>query len=120
MDYLRYRLAPTILLLAALVGCNQRQSPQELKEKTAEATAKAKSDAKAVAEGVREGWNRNKPLDLNPATRDQLMSLPGMTTGEGDRVIAARPYAEPHDLVARHIISQTEYDRIADKVTVGK
>jgi hypothetical protein len=48
------------------------------------------------------------------------MSLPGMTTGEGDRVIAARPYAEPHDLVARHIISQTEYDRIADKVTVGK
>jgi competence protein ComEA len=120
MDYLRYRLAPTILLLAALVGCNQQQSPQELKEKTAEATAKAKSDVKAVAEGVREGWNRNKPLDLNTATRDQLMSLPGMSAGEADRVIAARPYAEPHDLVARHIISQTEYDRIADKVTVGK
>ena len=55
MDYPRYRLAPTILLLAALVGCNQQQSPQELKEKTAEATAKAKSEAKAVAEGIREG-----------------------------------------------------------------
>ena len=120
MEYLRYRLAPTILLLSALVGCNQQQSPQELKEKTAEATAKAKSDAKAVAEGIREGWNRNKPLDLNTATRDQLMSLPGMSAGEADRVIAARPYAEPHDLVTRHIISQTEYDRIADKITVGK
>ena len=120
MDYLKYRLAPTILLLAALVGCNQQQSPQELKEKTADATARAKSDAKAVAEGIREGWNRNKPLDLNTATRDQLMSLPGVTPGEADRVIAARPYTEPHDLVARHILPQAEYDRIADKVTVSK
>jgi competence protein ComEA len=120
MDYLKFRLAPAILLLAAFVGCNQQQSPQELKEKTAEATAKAKSEAKAVAEGIREGWNRNKPLDLNTATRDQLMSLPGMSAGEADRVIAARPYTGPHDLVTRHIISQTEYDRIADKVTVSK
>jgi competence protein ComEA len=121
MDYLKYRLAPTLLLLAAFVGCTEKQqSPQELKEKTAEATARAKSDAKAVAEGIREGWNRNKPLDLNTATRDQLMSLPGMTPAEADRVIAARPYTEPHELVTRHIIPQTEYDKIADKVSVSK
>jgi DNA uptake protein ComE-like DNA-binding protein len=121
MNSPKYHLTLAILLLAALAGCTkQEQSPQELKEKTAEATARAKSDAKAVAEGIREGWNRNKPLDLNAATRDQLMSLPGMTTGQADRVIEARPYNDPHDLVARHILPQAEYDRIADKVTVGK
>jgi DNA uptake protein ComE-like DNA-binding protein len=121
MDDRKYRLAPAILLLAALVGCTEKQqSPEDLKEKTAQATARAKSDAKAVAEGIREGWSRNKPLNLNTATRDQLMSLPGMTPGQADRVIAARPYTEPHDLVTRHILSQTEYDRIADKVTAGK
>jgi len=48
------------------------------------------------------------------------MSLPGMTPGEADRVIAARPYSEPHELVTRHIIPQTEYDKIADKVTARK
>jgi len=118
MDDLKYRLAPAILLLAALVGCTEKQqSPEDLKEKTAQATARAKSDAKAVAEGIREGWNRNKPLDLNTATRDKLMSLPGMTTGQADRVIEARPYNDPRDLVTRHIVPQSEYDRIADKVT---
>ena len=118
MNSLKYRLAPAILLLAALAGCTQQQqSPQELKERTAEATARAKSDAKAVAEGIREGWNRNKPLDLNSASRDQLMSLPGMTPGQADRVIEARPYTAPHDLVTRHILPQAEYDRIVDKVT---
>src|ERR1039458_9612463 len=100
MNFFRYRHFPTILLLAALAGCTQqKQSPQELREKTAEATAEAKSDAKAVVEGIREGWNRNKPLDLNTATRDQLVSLPGVTAWEADRVMAGRPYDDPSDLV---------------------
>jgi competence protein ComEA len=121
MSFLRYWHVLTILLLAALAGCTQKQqSPQELREKTAEATAEAKSDAKAVAEGIREGWNRNKQLDLNSASRDQLVSLPGMTAGEADRVIAGRPYNDPDDLVTRHILPKSEYDKIADQVTAKK
>jgi competence protein ComEA len=120
MDPLRYWPVIAILLLAALVGCNQQPSPQQIKEKTAEATAEAKNDAKAVAEGLREGWNRNKPLDLNTATKDQLRSLPGMTAEGADRVIAGRPYNEPGELVTRHIMPKTEYDKIADQVTARK
>jgi DNA uptake protein ComE-like DNA-binding protein len=122
MAFLGYRhILPVLVLLAALTGCTQRQpNPQEIKEKTAEATAEAKSDAKAVAEGIREGWNRNKPLDLNTASREQLLSLPGVTAGEADRVIAGRPYSEPHDLVARHVLPKAEYDKIADRVTAKK
>src|ERR1700716_349881 len=87
MDLLRYWHAPTMLLLAALAGCTQPpQNSQELKEKTAQATAEVKRDAKAVAEGIREGWSRDKPLDLNTATKAQLESLPGMTEAEADRV----------------------------------
>jgi DNA uptake protein ComE-like DNA-binding protein len=110
-----------ILLLAVLTGCTQRQeSPQELKEKTAQATADLKRDTKAVAEGIREGWSRDKPLDLNSASKDQLMALPGMSPAEADRVIAGRPYDSPDDLVSRRIISKTEYDRISDRVTAKK
>ena len=120
MDSVRYWHVIAILLLAALLSCNQQPSPQQIKEKTAEATAEAKNDAKAVAEGLREGWNRNKPLDLNTATKDQLRSLPGMTAEEADRVIAGRPYNEPVELVTRHIMPKTEYDKIADQVTARK
>ena len=120
MDFLRYRHVPTILLLALLAGCTPQQNPQDLKEKTAQETAMVKRDAKAVAEGIREGWSRDKPLDLNTATKDQLLCLPGMTAAEADRVIAGRPFNEPSEVVTRRILSKTEYDRIADRVTARK
>jgi len=105
-----------ILLLVSLVSCIQPDNPQDLKEKTAKATENAKRDAKAVAEGIREGWSRDKPLNLNTATKDQLASLPGITSAEADRIIAERPYREPDELVSRHILSKSKYDRIADLV----
>jgi len=108
-------------LLAVFLACApKQQSPQEIKEKTAEATAEMKSDAKAIASGIRDGWSRDKPLDLNSATRDQLMSLPGMSPAEADRVIASRPYDAPSDLESRHILAPAEYNRISDRVTAKK
>lgn len=120
MDFLGYRHVLTILLLATLVGCTQQQNSQDLKEQAAQATAEVKSDAKAVAAGIREGWTRDKPLDLNTATKDQLLSLPGLTAVEADRVIAGRPYGEPGEVVTRHAMPKTEYDKIADRVTAKK
>jgi len=109
-----------MLLLAALAGCTQPQNSQELKEKTAQATAEVKRDAKAVAAGIREGWSRDKPLDLNTATKEQLLSLPGVTAADADHVITGRPYSDPNDLVKRHILAKAEYDKIADQVTAKK
>jgi DNA uptake protein ComE-like DNA-binding protein len=111
----------TTVMLSVLAGCNtQKQTPEDLREQTAKATAEIKSDAKAVAQGVREGWSRNKPLDLNSATKDQLLSLPDMTESDADRIIAGRPYNDPNDLVRRHILHKSEYDKISDQVTAKR
>ena len=120
MGFLRCRYVSTILMLAALAGCTQPQNSQDLKEKTAQATAQVKRDAKAVAAGIREGWSRDKPLDLNSATKEQLLSLPGVTSAQADRVIAGRPYNEPGEVVTRRIMTKIEYDKIADRVTAKK
>jgi DNA uptake protein ComE-like DNA-binding protein len=117
MDLLRYRHVPTILLLAALAACTQQQNTQE---KAAQATAEVKNDAEAVAAGIREGWSRDKPLDLNTGTKEQLLSLPGVTAVEANRVIAGRPFAETDEVVTRHIMPKTEYDKIVDRVTAKK
>ncbi len=118
---IQHRLIFATLLLAAFAGCaRQPESSDELREKTAHATAEAKRDAKAVAQGIREGWSRDKPLDLNTATKDQIETLPGMTTAEADRVIAGRPYDDPSDLVTRRILSKPQYDKISDRVTAKK
>jgi DNA uptake protein ComE-like DNA-binding protein len=120
MDFFRYRRVPTIILLAALTGCTQPQNSRDLQEKTAQATSEVKHDAQAVAAGIREGWSRDKQLDLNTATKDQLLSLPGVTAAAADRVIAGRPYNEPGEVVTRRIMSKAEYDKIADQVTAKK
>jgi competence protein ComEA len=113
-----------ILFLAALIACSNQQqqqpTPEQIREKTAEATATARNDAKAVADGLREGWDRSKPLDINSASRDQLTSLPGMSGEEADRVIASRPYNDPHELETRRVISKAEYDRIASQITAKR
>ena len=110
-----------IMLAAAMVSCSQQQqSPQDLKEQTAKETAALKHDAKAVAQGVREGWNRDDAVNLNTASKDQLLKLPGMTSAQADRVIAGRPYDSADELVAKHILPKAEYDEIADRVTTKK
>lgn len=121
MDFLGHRYILISLLLLALAGCTtQQQNPQQLKEKTAQATEEVKRDARAVAAGIREGWSRDKPLDLNAATKDQLLSLPGVTSAQADRMIANRPYDKASDLLSRRIIPKSEYDKIADLITVEK
>ena len=119
-DPLKSPYVVAISLIVILAACQQKESPQQLREQTAQATAEAKSDAKAVADGIREGWNRNQPLDLNSASKEQLVSLPGMTSAEADRVIAGRPYGEPGELVTKHIVSKAEYDKISDRVTAKR
>lgn len=111
------KFTPGILLSAVLIGCKQKESPQDLKEKTANATEAVKHDAKAVADGIREGWNRDKSVNLNTASKDRLMTLPGLTAAAADRVIAGRPYSDPEDVVAKRILSRSEYDKIADRLT---
>jgi DNA uptake protein ComE-like DNA-binding protein len=108
--------AVAALLFAA--GCtSQKPSPDEVREKTAQATSDIKQDAKALAQGVKEGWNRDQPLDINTAGKDQLLSLPGMSSEGADRIVAGRPYSSASELVSRRAVSQAEYDRIKDQVT---
>jgi DNA uptake protein ComE-like DNA-binding protein len=120
MGFLKFWMVSIALLLVTLVGCTQQQNSQDLKEQTAQATADVKRNANAIAAGISEGWGRDKQLDLNTATKDQLLSLPGVTAAEADRVVAGRPYSEASDVVTRRIMPKAEYDKIADRVTAKK
>ena len=112
--------AGLILILTGCFSCSVKQNPQQLKEKTAETTAALKSDAKAVASGVREGWSRDKPLDINHASKAQLESLPGVNAATADRIIANRPFAKRDDLLSRGILTRREYERISGQLTAKK
>jgi DNA uptake protein ComE-like DNA-binding protein len=114
----RFNLAAAGLMLVTCVACSSNQSPDQLRQQTAEATETLKRDTKAVAEGVREGLSSKKTIDLNKASKDDLLSLPGITAAKADRMIGERPYASTHQLVSRHVLSEQQYSQLQDRVTV--
>ncbi|MBZ5688245.1 MAG: helix-hairpin-helix domain-containing protein [Acidobacteriia bacterium] len=112
-------LAAVLLSLSIGAACTN-QSPDQIRQKTAEETAAIKRDSKAVAQGVKEGLSNKRAVDLNKASKDDLASLPGITPHQADRIIAERPYASPHQLVTRRILSEDQYSQIQDRVTVNR
>ena len=103
-----------------LAGCTQQKTPDQIRQETAEATAKLKTNAKAVVQGVREGLKAGQLEDINSASKDDLLKLPGLTDEQADRIIAGRPYSTTHDLVSRRIIGEAEYNQIKGNIEVKK
>ena len=119
------RPAVYLLLICALLfaGCSKKQetdNTEKIREQTAKATAEVKKNTKAVVEGVKEGWNRDKSdsVNLNSATKSQLVVLPGITGPKADAVISHRPYSDKHELVTKKVLLENEYSKIADRVVV--
>lgn len=115
------RLMITVLLLTVLIGCtDHRDNPDEIRRRTAEATETMRRDTQAMVDGVKEGMgHEDRAIDINRASRQDLLSLPGITERDADRIVAERPFSNADDLVKRRVISQGEYDRIRDRVIAG-
>lgn len=129
------------LLAALLTGCTQSQDTAKTRQEAADATAKAKEEGKqaavelkkdteearrqgkAIAEGVKDGLNGNttnasgsQKVNVNTASKDQLMSLPGMDDDEAQRIISGRPFHTKEELKAKGAVSPEEYQKIAGQV----
>jgi DNA uptake protein ComE-like DNA-binding protein len=55
-------------------------------------------------------------IDINSASRDDLMNLEGIGEVRADAIIRSRPFKAKTDLVERRLIPESLYDKIADKV----
>jgi DNA uptake protein ComE-like DNA-binding protein len=116
--------------LAVVVGgCSGDSADRErqIHDEAAKAAAEAKPKieeagraVKAAVDGAKEGWEngKQKALDLNAASEDDLTGLPGIGKQEARRIIAGRPYHDRHELVSKKILSATAYARIKDDVSV--
>ena len=56
------------------------------------------------------------PIDLNSASRDELMTLDGIGEVRADAIIRSRPFKAKTELVERRIVPEALYEKIADKV----
>lgn len=108
------------LVISSCLACSPNATPDQIRQKTAEETAAIKRDSKALAEGVKDGLSNKKEVDLNRASKAELSDLPGITDKQADRIISERPYANTHQLVSRHVLTEDEFSQIESRVVVNR
>jgi competence protein ComEA len=60
--------------------------------------------------------SRSSLLDINTATPEQLLALPGMGRAYVQRIISGRPYTAKNQLLSRGILPEPAYEKISQQI----
>jgi DNA uptake protein ComE-like DNA-binding protein len=93
---------------------------QEAGREVGRVAEEAAREARAFAEGVRQGWlsGGHHLININSASESELMELPNISRVDARKIIRGRPYRDSQELVTKHIVSNDQYAKIKDIVTL--
>ena len=110
-----------LLLLSALVLATSLSFAQN--DQTGASTSSNQSTTTTTTKKTRKSSTASDTssktsgkLDLNTATKDQLMSLPGITDADAQKILDGRPYRAKNQLLSKGIISKDEYAKIKGQI----
>jgi DNA uptake protein ComE-like DNA-binding protein len=72
------------------------------------------SEQKIVPVGPPVG--QQAPLDINTASREQLLALPGVGAAMVQKIIDGRPYAKKDQLKSRKILPENVYEKVRGRI----
>lgn len=76
----------------------------------------AKSPATTQSHGTEQAKAKKPAIDVNAASREELMSLPGIGESTATKIISSRPFKSKSELVKQHVLTQAEYSKISGHI----
>jgi DNA uptake protein ComE-like DNA-binding protein len=98
-----------ILLIAALLVLSLSIAAQTDKTKA----KKDQASSAAFDKGAEQAAGK---IDVNSASKEQLVTLKGVGDATADKIIAGRPYHAKNDLVRKKIVPASVYSQIKDHI----
>jgi len=98
---MKHRLFVLLVMISLIAGSG---FAQEKKGTTGKKTEAQKTEKKGGQ------------LDINTASKQELMALPGIGDAYAQKIVDGRPYRAKNQLVQKKIIPQATYDKISDQI----
>ena len=108
-------LAIALGLVAALPAFSQPASTTGSTSGSLETKAPAAPAAERKAAHTKHAMATPK-VDLNSATRDELVRLPGIGDATADKIIAARPFKTKSELLSKKLVTRQEFSKVSSHV----
>jgi len=85
-------------------------------EKKAASEPGMKTETKTETKTVTKEPMTKGKIDINAASREELVKLPGIGEATAQKIIDNRPYKSKDQLKSKKIVSAAEYDKIKEKI----
>jgi DNA uptake protein ComE-like DNA-binding protein len=79
-------------------------------------TAPAKTTSSSTHHSTK---SAHAKTDLNTASKEDLMKLPGVDDATADKIVAARPFKSHSELESKNIVTKEQYKKLSSMVTVA-
>ena len=107
---------PVLALASALTLTLTIPALSQAATRGGKSTATTASASKEHATHKAKSTVHQSRMDINTATKEQLMALPGVDDATADKIIAGRPFKAKSDLLHKSIVTKAEYSKVSGRI----